>query len=41
MSSFFNKNVGEMNIWEFILSILIVNLIVSLIVLLLQKLFLK
>jgi hypothetical protein len=36
--SLFDKKVGEMNIWEFFLSLLLVNLIVSIIVLLLQKL---
>ena len=35
--SLLDKKVGDMNIWEFFLSILLVNLIVSIIVLLLQK----
>ena len=36
--SLFDKKVGDMNIWEFFLSLLLVNLIVSIIVVLLQKL---
>ena len=36
--SFFDKNVGNMNIWEFVLSLFVINLIVSIIIILIQKL---